>query len=557
MLHQAVYQHQGFSGLARFYYNELVSRNPVTATRLGEHSFDGLLPETGAEAVERNISFLRDLKSAFSSLPENDLSVDERMDREAIIHFADQQLFREEDLKIWRMGRDLAIVIGDALFLLFIRDFAPLSERVKSMTSRLKAVPIFLTSGRTLFQKVPRARGELYLESAARLPLFLDTIEESIRNYVPPVIHQEFSRAAKDARKSLVEFANWLKHAIMPNADAEWAMGSNAFQAFLANRKTGMTQSEIIELGQRTLNEASGNLESLSCVILGAATGAAAGARNEAFKRVMSHGPASFDQALAAYRESANRTRAFIEYSDFATLPEKEELEIIETPSYMRHVIPDSAYFGPERKADSQRGFYLLTRDSAHLPAKHSYAGIANRIIHHGYPGHHLHLSAQNFHPGILRAFTDNQEISEGWASYCQDALREKGFETTSESLFAQAVDKAFNAALLLTDVNLQTRAWNKEQAIQFLVEQTRIEKDVATAEIQRQIIAPGCHISRLTGHHLLLGLKNQLQQNFGNDFTDRTFHDLILYQGGIPISVARSHFPEIVKLNLKSRNRA
>ncbi len=557
MLHQAVYQHQGFAGLAQFYYRELVSRNPVTATKLGEHSFDGLLPEIGADAVERNISFLRELRSSFNSLPENDLSIDERIDRQAIIHFADQQLFREDDLKLWQMGRDLAIVIGDALFLLFIRDFSPLSERVRSMISRLKAVPVFLTSGKTLFQKVPRERGELYLESANSLPVFLDTIEDSIRRYVPPILHQEFARASREAKKALADYANWLKHAIMPKADADWAMGASAFQALLANRKTGMTQAEICELGQRTLNEAAGHLENLSCVILGVATGSAAGARNEALKRIKNHGPASFDQTLSVYREAVNRTRAFIEYCGFATLPDNEELEIIETPSYMRHIITSSAYFGPERKADAQRGFYLLTRDSAMTSGRHNYADIANRVIHHGYPGHHLHLSAQNFHPGMLRAFTDNQEISEGWASYCQDAVREKGFETSSESLFAQAIEKAFNAALLLTDVNLQTHTWNKEQAVQFLVEQTRIDKEAAAAEIQRQILSPGCHISRLTGHHLLLVMKSELQQKFGNDFTDRTFHDLILYQGGIPISVARSHFAEIIHLNLKSRNRA
>ncbi len=557
MLHQAVYQHQGFAGLAEYYYRELVSRNPVTATWLGEHSFDGLLPETGAEAIDRHLSFLRELRSAFSSMPENELSVDERIDRESIVHFADQQIFRDEDLQMWKMGRDLALTIGDALFLLFIRDFAPLSERVKSMIMRLKAVPMFLMSGRTLFQNVTMERGELYIESAGNLAIFIDTIGESIRGYILPTLQNEYIHAADVAKKALAEFITWFKHAIMPRANADWAIGQSAFQAMLINRKSGMSLTEITELAGRTINEAAGQLESLSCVILGTATGKAAGARNETMKRIRHHAPAGFDQALAVYRDAAVRTRAFLELSNFASLPDNEELEIIETPGYMRHIIPEAAYFGPEKKSASQRGFYLLTREPEPATGRHNYADIANRVMHHGYPGHHLHLSALNSHPGLLRPFADNKEISEGWASYCQDALRKKGFETSGESLFAQAAEKLFNAALLLTEINLQTRTWSKDQAIQFLVDQTRIDKEAAGLEVRRQMIAPACHINRLTGHQHLLNLKAELSQKFGNDFTDRTFHDLILYQGGVPVNVARTYFPQIVQHNLKAGNRA
>lgn len=557
MLHQAVYQHQGFAKLAQHYYRELISRNPVIATRLGEHSFDTLLPEIGADAVERNLSFLRELRGAFNALPENELSIDERIDRRSIIHFADLQLFYDEDLKRWRMGHDLAMIIGDAIFLLFIRDFAPLSERVKSMIARLKAVPMFLMSGRTLFQQVALERGELFLESAASLPAFLDTIESSIRRYVLPDLHHEFSRAANCAKQALAEFSSWFKHAIMPRADANWTIGHGAFQALLAARKIGMSQAEINDLGQQTFQEASSHLEALSCVILGGATGTAAGARSEAQKRIRRHAPANFDQVLGVYREAVNRTRAFLEYSKFATLPASEELEIIETPDYMKHIIPSTAYFGPEKKSATQRGFYLLTRDETAINNSHNYAAIANSVLHKGYPGQHLQLSAQNFHPGILRSFTESFEMTEGWAGYCHDAVRERGFETSSESLFTQADDKAASAAMLLTEMNLQTRAWTKDDAVQFLVSQSRFEKAAAQNEIKRLMRTPAGHLCRLTGQHHLQTLKSELQQKFSNDFTDRAFHDLILYQGGIPMHVARSYFPELMQQSLKSRNRA
>lgn len=557
MLYHAEYQHPGFARISQYYYRELISRNPVTATWLGEHSFDGLLPEIGADAIERNISFLRELRTAFSALPENELSIDERIDRESIMQFANQQLFWEEDLKRWQLGRDLATCIGDSIFLLFIRDFAPLSDRVQSMISRLKAVPVFLMSGRSLFQRVPQMWGEMYLESARNLPVFLDTIEASICNYVAPILHFEFSRAVAEAKKALAQFCNWFQYAIMPKAHTDWSLGHGAFQALLVTKKLGLTQAEIIDLGQHTLHEANSRIENLSCTILGVATGMATGARIEAHKRIKSHAPGSFEQTINTYREAVNRSRAFIEVNNFATLPADEELEIIETPDYMRHLIPTSAYFAPERKTTAQRGFYLLTRETTEKSGRYNYADIANAVIHEAYPGHHLQLAAQNRHPGDMRCFNDNLESVEGWACYCQDAVRAKGFETSSESLFSQASDVAASAASLLVDVNLQTREWNIDQALQFMVDQAKIDKSIALAAIKRQTQSPGFHISGLVGRNLLTKIKTDLQQKFGNDFSDKNFHDLILYQGGVPIHVAMAYYPQLVRHNIKAGDRS
>lgn len=555
MVYRADYKHPGFAAVSQHFYNELISRNPVTATRLGEHAFDGLLPETGAETIERNIAFYRDLKTAFSALPENELSLDERIDRESMIQFASQQLFWEEDLQRWQLGRDLAMCIGDAIFLLFIRDFAPLSDRVQSMILRLKAVPMFLMSGKTLFQKVPQIWGETFLESAHQLPIFLDTIETSIRRYVPAILHHEFSRAVLEAKKALAEFSNWFKHAIMPRADADWSLGHGAFQALLATRKLGLTQEEILDLGRQSLQDSATRLENLGCIILGVATGMTAGARLEAQKRIKSHGPASFEQTLGVYREAVNRSRAFIEFSEFATLPDNEELEIIETPDYMRHLIPATAYFGPERKSVTQRGFYLLTRETAGKSERHNYADIANAVIHEGYPGHHLQLAALNRHPGIMRGFSDNLEIIEGWACYCQEAVRESGFETSAESLFSQSTEAVLTAARLITDINLQTRQWNFDQAVNYLMEQAKIDKVSAIIEVKRQTQQPGSNLGGLVGLHFLHELKADLKQKFASDFTDRNFHDLILYEGGAPVNVARDFFSDLVRHNIKARN--
>ncbi|MFZ5952331.1 MAG: DUF885 domain-containing protein [Candidatus Rifleibacteriota bacterium] len=557
MRREAIYNHPGFARIADRYYSELLGRNPVTATWLGEHSFDGILPETGAEAVERNISFFREMRDSFSTLPETGLSIDERLDRDIAIHFAESQIFADEDMQRWKMGRDLAMNIGDSLFLLFSRDFASLHERVESMILRLKAVPMFLAGGKTLFQKVPALWGEIYLESLYKLPGFIDSIEKSIGSKISPILLTQFTLAAQSAKKAIAEFRNWLAQAVMPKASHDWAMGETAFNAWISTRKIGLKTQEIIDLAERSAQQARIQLENLSQTILGQATGSATGARNEALKRIRKHAPPNFDLALAAYREAVERCRSFIVRNDFATLPENEELEIIETPEFMAHLIPFSAYISPERNSRPQKGTYLLTRDrSSNDSSRYNYAEITNSVLHEGYPGHHLQLTGHNLHPGKMRVFADSNEMIEGWAHYCEDQLQNMGFYQSNEEIFAQALDQLFNAVRLKIDFNLQTKKWSFEQATGHLMQEIGLDRNSANAEVRRYTQNPGAQIGYSVGRDLLLDLKQSLKNQFKADFTDKSFHDLIIYEGSIPIHMARKYYPEFISTLNKTRTR-
>jgi uncharacterized protein (DUF885 family) len=557
MCRKAVYSHPGFEKIADHYYAELLSRNPITATWLGEHSFDGLLPESGAEAAERNIDFLREMRDAFSALPENELSVDEKLDREIAIHFANTQLFLDEDLKRWKMGKDLAMNIGDSLFLLFTRDFSPLPERVEAMILRLKAVPIYLMSSKTLFQKVPSLWGEIFLESLALLPDFISTIENSVKTKISPILHAELQKAALTANRAIADFRNWFTHAIMPKADFEWAMGDNAFQAFIASKKLGLKKAELLDLAEKARQQAKVELDLLTRAIIGKATGSASGARNEALKRIKRKCPPSFEMTLEAYKEAMQRCRTFVEKSGFATLPENEKLEIIETPDFMAHLIPFSAYIGPERTAKNQKGLYLITRNKQESELqRRNFAEISNSALHEGYPGHHLQLTGQNTHPGKFRIFADCLEMIEGWSHYCESELKQKGFYKTDAEKFTLALDQLLNAARLTIDVNLQSKNWTFDYAMHYLMDETGIDRASALAELRRYSQTPGCQLSYTIGKEMLLELKQSIKNQFSADFTDKSFHDLIIYQGSIPVHMARNYYPILLKESLTQHSR-
>jgi len=555
MRRQPVYKHAGFKKIAEHYYHELLRRNPIAATALGEHGYDGLLPEVGAEAVDREIAGLRDMRDSFQSLPERELSIDERLDRELALHMARMQLFMLEDVRRWRLGSDLAMMIGDALFMLFVRDFAPLPERVESMISRLRAVPAYLMSGRTLFQHVPPLWGSIFIESTEKLPELLAAIEGGLSGRLPTPVMQPFLHAANEARKALAEHAHWLRHAILPETSGDWAMEKGPFQALLCARQLGMNAGELLELGETSLRQAQTKADLHARAIIGSQHGTVAGTRQAALERVQAHAPATFELALASYRESVARSRAWVEMTGFATLPDGERLDIFETPSYMAHLIPFAAYMPPERTARPQKGIYLVTRHAG-SQSTHSYADIANTSIHEGYPGHHLQLSGQNLHPGIWRGLADSIELMEGWAHYCEEAVLTSGLEAGNENRLVQSRDEAWRSARILIDINLHQKTWSYDQGLAFLMEHASMDRASAEAEMRRYTQTPGYPLSYMAGKHLLLDLRNSLQQRFGSDCSDREFHDLVIHEGSLPLFLAREFYPQLLQDKLSANQR-
>lgn len=555
MYRSAIYKHLGFSEVSAKYFNLLLTMNPVSATWLGEHKYDGLLPESGAEAVDKEISFLRAMRDDFTALPERELSLDERLDREIAISFVNQQLFMKEDLQRWKLGKDLAMDIGDSIFLLFVRNFAPLHERVESMISRLQAASVYLMSGRTLFQNVPLLWGEIYLESANNLPSLLDTIENSIAMQVSESLVSKFRKESLNVKKALASYSNWLKQAIMPKANADWALGKPAFNALLSVRRLGLTESEILEIGNSSLRKAEDKVNYLSKKILGNSGRPDKTSQREAYDKIRTNAPNTFEHALEAYKDAVARSRHFIKQSKFATLPENESLQVIETPNFMSHVIPFAAYIGPERNDPNQNGIYLVTRSQQKSDlGRYNYAEISNCSIHEGYPGHHLQITGQNLHPSKIRIFSRSPELVEGWAHYCEESVKEYGFENSDENYFVQASDEIFRAARILIDINIHTKKWSFNDGLNFLMKKTQMDKSSAIAEMKRYTQTPGYQLSYLVGKYLIKEIKQDLKREFKSDYSDTKFHDLIIYEGSMPITLGKEYYPLILKSELKQK---
>src|SRR3990170_2936731 len=304
-------------------------------------------------------------------------------------------------------------------------------------------------------------------------------------------------------------------------------------------RELGVTVEEIYAIGTRYLRESRKELTRLAGAIKRGAT------VQEAKELVKGDHPPRFQDALTYTAKAMADSKRFIIEHKLATVPPNEQLRVIETPSFARHVIPFAAYYAPAKFDARQQGFYMVTpvEDKPEMLREHAYAFTRNTTVHEGYPGHHLQLTCANLNPSTARILSWAVETIEGWAHYCEDMMKEAGFAADAATRFAQMTDQVWRACRILIDVDLHTGTMTFDQAVDFLAKETGMEQPGAVAEVKRYTYTPGYQLSYLLGKHMILGLRKDVKKGLGRQFSDRFFHDTILYAGSLPMKYINEIF--------------
>jgi uncharacterized protein (DUF885 family) len=332
-------------------------------------------------------------------------------------------------------------------------------------------------------------------------------------------------------------YRSWLTDSLATATD-DWPLGRERYDELVRLRAFGDLDADaILEIGWEQLRT---NLE-----------GRRAAAREidpdvdiaTAIDRLKSDHPATFEEALEGYREVMRRARAFIIERGIATVPDDEVIEVVETPEYLRSVMPFAAYFSPARFDADQRGIYIVTPsvdDDPDAMREHYRASISNTSLHEAYPGHHLQLAVAAKHPSLTRMLTDAPEFVEGWGMYSEQMMREEGFDAGPAFRMAMYTDAVWRACRIILDVRMHRGELTPEEATDFLVEHTSFQPSVARAEVRRYTYTPGYQLSYLLGKVLILGLREEERQRRGADFSLGAFHDTLLRNGSLPISFHR-----------------
>jgi len=515
--------------LARTLFDTYLQRDPIFATVIGVHDYDDELEDLSPEFMVETIKILKNTLFELEKIEYSKHSDIGLIDREIFKATLELILFQLEEIANHECNPNFGNVVGSALFFLFTRNFAPIEERMRCIAARLEKVPRAFEEFKRSITRPVKLWTEISLQTIQGIPGLIQIIVATAESQIDVTLHKRLTQAAETAVRTLEEVNEWLE-SLLPNAEEDWVIGKEKLQKFLQLRGINYTTDEILKLGEQYLTQFKEDLKQLAESI------APGTSISDVRERIKDNHPKDFDAVLEEYRKWTRKAREWVVENDFATvLP--GELNVIETPDFLKPILPFAGLIMPSIFDEKKIGEYIVTRpdDEKHL-REHYRASIPNISIHEAFPGHFLQGLGIGQAP-IARLLNFEVTLIEGWAFYCEQATIDMGFNDTPEARFAQTLDLIWRAARIIIDIKLSSGNMSFDEAMKMLMEETGMEEPSARAEVSRYTQGPGYPLSYLLGRHLIMNVKQELEQEFGDEFNLKVFHDTIITAGSIPVS--------------------
>ena len=176
--------------------------------------------------------------------------------------------------------------------------------------------------------------------------------------------------------------------------------------------------------------------------------------------------------------------------------------------------------------------------------------------LHEAVPGHHLEISLNRELTDLpdFRRYSYISAFGEGWGLYSEYLGLEAGFYQDPYSNFGRLTYEMWRAARLVVDTGMHAKGWSRQQAMDFMASNTALSLHNVTTEIDRYISWPGQALSYKIGELTIKRLRAQAEQALGEDFDIRAFHDAVLANGSVPMSILEQQIDLFIKQQQAAR---
>jgi uncharacterized protein (DUF885 family) len=162
---------------------------------------------------------------------------------------------------------------------------------------------------------------------------------------------------------------------------------------------------------------------------------------------------------------------------------------------------------------------------------------------HEGIPGHHMQRAITQELKGIpdFQKYASFTAYTEGWGLYTEELGKDMGFYQDPYSDFGRLAMELWRACRLVVDTGLHAKRWSREEAIEYLVDNTPNARYDAVKAIERYIAMPGQATAYMIGKLKIMDLRDKARTTLGDKFDIRGFHDEVLKDGPVPLSLLES----------------
>jgi uncharacterized protein (DUF885 family) len=177
--------------------------------------------------------------------------------------------------------------------------------------------------------------------------------------------------------------------------------------------------------------------------------------------------------------------------------------------------------------------------------------------LHEAVPGHHLQISLQQEMENVpwFRQVSSVTAFSEGWGLYSESLGEEMGFYQDPYSKFGQLTYEMWRAIRLVVDTGMHALRWSRQEAIDYFKENAGKQEHDIIVEIDRYIVWPGQALAYKLGELKIKELRAYAESELGERFDIRDFHDRVLGQGAVPLTVLEADVRAWVDQQLKRVN--
>jgi uncharacterized protein (DUF885 family) len=551
-----------FEALGRRFVDEFGRYAPVYATALGDHRFDGELDDLSPAGRARTVAWTQGVLAELQAIDRTRLSRANQVDAAMLDNQLRYSLWSEQTLQDNRWNPLVYTQLaGQALYGLLAREFAPLPERLRSLTSRLEQLPTLLEQTRA--NLVPARVPSIHAETAARQnPGLLSLVDELVvpnLGQLPAAERARLEQAIAAARAAVATHQQWLDQELVPNAKGDFRIGRELFEAKLGfELMSPLSRDEIRRRAESEAVVTRARMYDVARTVLAGRDGAPPTPANPtpveqqaaiaAALRVASDVRPPRAGVVDLARETLRETTDFVRRKNFITVPD-EPLEIIVMPEFQRGVA--IAYCDSPGPLDKgQRTFYAVSPipedwTEAQVESflrEYNTRSIANLTIHEAMPGHYLQIAHSNRYPSVLRAMLGSGPFIEGWAVYTERVMQEQGFRA-DDPLMRLVQLKWYLRSITnaIMDSAIHVDGMTREEAMKLMVETGFQEEREAAGKWVRAQLTAAQLSTYFVGYQEHSDMRAEAERRAGASFDLKAYHDKVLSFGSPPVRLVRA----------------
>lgn len=525
-----------------FVYGSL-ALSPVSATGTGYHQHGGRrldeeLDDLSAAGSAASQKFYEDFAARLKALDQNTLDKEQRADVAIMRNNVELALLDIREIQSYKHSpQAYAELIGNALYTPYVLSYAPKDQRFGHIIRRLEKIPALIEQAKANLVDAPEVWNRVAREENSGN---VDLIDQTLRKEAPDALKTDFAKAATTAMAALRDYNSYLEKTLSKKT-SDWRLGKERYaKKFEYTLAVGKTPEQLLANAEADLKATREQMTKL------AAPKTVEQALNEIAKQ-----HATPDTYMAEAKKTLEEATAFVRGKNLMTLPARGNLQVIETPAFMRGIYAVGGFNAAPALEPQLGAFYWVTpipkswtkeRAESKLREYNTY-GMQHLTLHEAMPGHYVQLEyANDVQPQsrrLLRNAFGNGPYIEGWAFYTQQMMTEEGYLNNAVgmkmTLYKQILRALANAIL---DIRLQTMNMTDQEALDLMIKQTYQEKEEATAKLQRAQLS-SCQLPMYySGWKAWIELRDREKQRKGSAFSLKDFHERVLKESAVPMPV-------------------